>query len=170
MSLATDLLEQAEHLCRREPRRPRQASLRRSISAAYYALFHLLVEEASAGVVAGDATRRGLRPLVGRAYDHGEMRKVCSVWASGGTLPLSVRDHITFPVSADLRLVAETFLQMQSFRHTSDYDTGRDFGRSETDIFIGQVRAAFAAWGRVRGTADARTFLLALLLWNRWTR
>ena len=109
MGLATDLLEQAEHLSKREPRRPRQASLRRAISSAYYALFHLLVEEASSGVVAGDATRRGLRPLVGRTYDHGEMRKVCSVWASGGTLPLAVRDYITFPVPADLRLVAGTF-------------------------------------------------------------
>jgi hypothetical protein len=52
MSLATDLLEQARHLLRRERRRPRQASLRRAISAAYYALFHLLIEEATGALVA----------------------------------------------------------------------------------------------------------------------
>jgi hypothetical protein len=51
MSLATDLLEQARHLLRRERRRPRQASLRRAISAAYYALFHLLIEEATGALV-----------------------------------------------------------------------------------------------------------------------
>jgi uncharacterized protein (UPF0332 family) len=32
-------------LARREPRRPKEASLRRSISAAYYALFHQLKKQ-----------------------------------------------------------------------------------------------------------------------------
>lgn len=41
MAFPDDLLEQAVHLARREPGRPRQASLRRAISTAYYALFHL---------------------------------------------------------------------------------------------------------------------------------
>ena len=38
MSLHQDLLAQARHLLRKEPRRPKQASLRRAVSAAYYAL------------------------------------------------------------------------------------------------------------------------------------
>ena len=42
-----DLLSQAELLARKEPRRPRQASLRRAVSSAYYALFHFLVGEVS---------------------------------------------------------------------------------------------------------------------------
>ena len=46
MGLAQDLLEQANHLANREPKRPRQASLRRAVSTAYYALFHLLVSDA----------------------------------------------------------------------------------------------------------------------------
>lgn len=45
MGLPEDLLEQAGHLARRERKRPRQASLRRAVSAAYYALFHLLTSE-----------------------------------------------------------------------------------------------------------------------------
>jgi hypothetical protein len=46
MSLQGDLLEQARHLAKRERRRPKQASLRRAISTAYYyALIHLLVAE-----------------------------------------------------------------------------------------------------------------------------
>jgi uncharacterized protein (UPF0332 family) len=40
------LLEQAVTLARLDSRRPKQANLRRSISAAYYALFHLLIDEA----------------------------------------------------------------------------------------------------------------------------
>jgi hypothetical protein len=46
MALSDDLLEQANHLANREPKRPRQASLRRAVSTAYYSLFHLLVSSA----------------------------------------------------------------------------------------------------------------------------
>jgi uncharacterized protein (UPF0332 family) len=47
MPLAEHLLEQAQHLANREKKRPRQASLRRAVSTAYYALFHLLIHEAT---------------------------------------------------------------------------------------------------------------------------
>jgi len=46
MTFAKDLLEQANHLARREQRKPKQARLRRAVSTAYYAVFHLLVAEA----------------------------------------------------------------------------------------------------------------------------
>ena len=46
MAYPEDLLEQANHLARREPKRPKQASLRRAVSTAYYALFHLLIGQA----------------------------------------------------------------------------------------------------------------------------
>lgn len=47
MAFAADLLDQAQHLAQREPKRPKLASLRRSISTAYYALVHLLIAEAT---------------------------------------------------------------------------------------------------------------------------
>jgi len=43
LALPDDLLAQAKHLASKEPKRPRQASLRRAISGAYYALYHLLM-------------------------------------------------------------------------------------------------------------------------------
>ena len=48
MAFAQDLLEQSRHFANREPKRPRQASLRRAISTAYYALLHLLTTAAVA--------------------------------------------------------------------------------------------------------------------------
>ena len=45
MPFPNDLLEQARHLANREPKRPKQASLRRAVSTAYYAIFHLLSME-----------------------------------------------------------------------------------------------------------------------------
>ena len=60
MSLHGDLLRQAQQLALREPKRPHQASLRRSISASYYGLFHLLIDDAVTLMVTG-ADRGGLR-------------------------------------------------------------------------------------------------------------
>jgi hypothetical protein len=47
MVYADDLFELAKHLANLEPVNPRQASLRRAVSTAFYALFHLLISEAT---------------------------------------------------------------------------------------------------------------------------
>ena len=76
MSLHEDLLEQAQQLIAIDSRRPKQASLRRAVSTAYYALFHLLIDEASRRVVA-DSGQPELRCLVARAYKHSDMKEAC---------------------------------------------------------------------------------------------
>ena len=43
--LHDELLKQARELTTLDARRPRQANLRRAISSAYYALFHLLLHD-----------------------------------------------------------------------------------------------------------------------------
>jgi uncharacterized protein (UPF0332 family) len=53
MSLHNDFLEQARFLAMREARRPKQASLRRAVSTAYYALFHLLASEVAERMIIG---------------------------------------------------------------------------------------------------------------------
>lgn len=75
MNLHTDLLRQARHLAVREPRRPLQASLRRAISASYYALFHFLVHEATSRMFPG-RSRDSLRYCLARAFVHGDMKRV----------------------------------------------------------------------------------------------
>ena len=47
MAYANDLLELAQHLAKLDSENPRQACLRRAVSTAYYALFHLLIAEAT---------------------------------------------------------------------------------------------------------------------------
>ena len=71
MSLHGDLLEQAVHLAQVDTRRPKQANLRRAVSSAYYALFHLLAAEASSLYVK-DA---GLASRINRTLNHAEMKK-----------------------------------------------------------------------------------------------
>jgi len=47
MAFPDDLLELAQQLADLHPESPHQASLRRAVSTAYYALFHLLISEAT---------------------------------------------------------------------------------------------------------------------------
>ena len=73
MPLPHDLLTLARELVDRNPAAPVDADLRRGVSTAYYALFHLLVLEATNRLVQV-AT---LRPRVARAFDHKTMMTVC---------------------------------------------------------------------------------------------
>jgi len=69
MRLPEGLLEQAQHLVKREHKRPKQASLRRAISTAYYALFHLLISEAVL-----NWRRAEDRVELARIFEHTHMR------------------------------------------------------------------------------------------------
>ena len=86
MSLHADLLRQARQLALKEPRRPSQASLRRAIAASYYALFHLLVDEATKRMFSG-RDRAALRGCLGRAFVHGDMKRVAQQFSDGGVSP-----------------------------------------------------------------------------------
>ena len=71
MPFPNDLLEQARHLANREPKRPKQASLRRAVSAAYYTLFHLLCIE-----TARNWKRPAERGTLARMLEHLPMSRV----------------------------------------------------------------------------------------------
>lgn len=87
--LHEQLLEQAAHLARKDRRgNPPQASLRRAISTAYYAIFHLLIHAAATNF-ARKPERTKLRNLLSRTFDHGEMKTACD-WFCGGSFPQCV--------------------------------------------------------------------------------
>jgi uncharacterized protein (UPF0332 family) len=163
MSLADGLLEQARHLANREPRRPRQASLRRAISTAYYALFHLLVDEATKLL----AVEPRLRQLAGRALAHDEMRQASNSFQSAGLPPhVSVVSGTVIP--SDLQLVAKAFVELQDARHAADYNLGRTYTRDDAQSLVDQADEAFQAWRNVRTEPIAKVYLASLLLWKRW--
>lgn len=168
MSLHADLLAQARHLLRKEPRRPKQASLRRAVSAAYYALFHLLVYESSKSLVSGAAYRR-LRALTARAFEHGTMKQASRAFSSGG-LPSTLQPILPGGAPPEIRRIAGVFVDLQYARHSADYDVARKLTRQEVEALIDQVEQAFQAWQTVRGTPAARVYLAALLLWRQWSR
>ena len=161
-ALARDLLEQAHHLANREPRRPRQASRRRAVSSAYYALFHLLVDEATRLI-----SEPALRGSIGRTLAHEEMKQACVAFAAGG-LPSQVQSLGVTAVSRELRFVAQTFKDLQQQRHEADYNTDRIFVRHEVLNFVQSVEQAFQEWQTIRSTLEARVYLASLMFWKRW--
>jgi hypothetical protein len=170
-----DLLEQASHLANRERRRPKQASLRRVISAAHYALFHLLVAEGARSLA--PARPGALKTLVGRAFDHGQMRSVCAGFVLGHagqpgnkSIPPATRAALVFPLDPALLRVLDAFVALQEARHQADYDLGRRWSRVKALRHVRLARSAFADWMSVRTTPNAAVFLTALLLQRHWAR
>ncbi len=161
MPFPNDLLEQARHLANREPKRPKQASLRRAVSTGYYALFHLLSIE-----TAKNWKRPAERSTVARMLDHAPMVKVC----------IAKRDELAKyfktrpPASRQLEvlkhphLIASTFVLMLQHRHTADYDSSTKWSRTDVLEKIESVEAAFQSWREIRDEHEAQNFLVTLLL------
>jgi hypothetical protein len=153
MSFADDLLELAYHLANRESGEPKQASLRRAVSTAYYALFHLLIDEAVGhwGIVRQ-------RSILARTFDHGKMKNVCEdhvrIFFSSGS-----------PASGlQLKAVAHAFIQSQQNRHAADYDNAISWSRADAIGDVNLVNAAFVDWRAIRTHPAAHDYLLTLFL------
>ena len=165
MSLHRDLAEQAEHLATRERGKPRQASLRRAVSSAYYALFHMLTNDAVLKLIPNAPDR--LRAQAQRAFTHVEMRNVCEQLAkSSNTLSCLLIP----PLEAELQAVAKAFVELQQQRHLADYDLTETFDRIDVLRIIEKTKTAMSDWNKVRNQPNANVFLAALLLNSRWNR
>jgi len=151
MPFPDDLLDQAYDLAHKEAVDPKQASLRRAISTAYYALFHLLVDEA----VSKWAVERQ-RSILARTFDHGKMKGICSdvlEAAKGGG-----------NVSPELGTVSRNFIQLQQHRHTADYDNSRQWSRTDVLNVLKLATDAFEAWRAISTQDAAQDYLLQLFL------
>jgi hypothetical protein len=127
MPFPNDLLEQARHLANREPKRPKQASLRRAVSTAYYAIFHPLSTE-----TAKNWGRRAERPTVARMLDHTPMANVCRTKRDELAKYFTTRPPAGHGLNVlkHLHLIANTFVLMLQHRHTADYDSSVKWSRT----------------------------------------
>jgi uncharacterized protein (UPF0332 family) len=165
VSLHRGLIEQAQHLATRERGKPRQVSLRRAVSAAYYALFHLLVDEGTSRLI--PTAPEGLRARAGRAFAHKDMKNACEQIVRSSSLLIGL---VVPPIEPEIKLVAETFLELQQQRHLADYDPTQSFTRLEVLGIIDLANSAISAWANIRNAPNANVFLAALLLNNRWNK
>jgi len=138
------LFEQADRLISPLAGRPRQADMRRAISAAYYAIFHAIVTAATdefVGVTNRDESRYG---LVHRSVDHAWLRRLCEEVQK--TTPSSKFRRYAPPAGfgANIVSLAATVEELQEKRHAADYDVMIRMNRSDAVVAIAAARAAIS--------------------------
>jgi hypothetical protein len=148
------LLGHALELVRIAP--PIQLTLRRAVSTAYDGVFHFLISEATSNW--GNAS---LRTALGGAYDHGVMKTASNRILSPKDFPFTGED---IAAVTNLRLVPQTFNQLQEDRHFADYNLTEDL---DPEAAFAQVKSAeeiFNRWPSIRGQQIAQAYLVSLLV------
>ncbi len=168
--LSTDLLKQAKDLARRDPKRPKDASIRRAISTAYYSFFHFLLDEATGILVGEGPNDEALRHLLSRCFVHGHMASACTKIVGLVTNPKSGSPlYAPFARSMlnqanDLQMVAKTFKDLYEHRHRADYDLGQRYSRAQALKSISDVEEAMRTWNRIKKADPHVTRLVAVML------
>lgn len=165
-----NLLALAKDLATLDKRRPRQVSLRRAVSTAYYALYHQLLDTAVRRMFP-DSCDRALRDAAARSFTHGAMKRL----AIQALKPPQKRERRYNDVlgaqcvSEDLQDVCQTLLTLQAAREKADYDLspGARQVRSDVSALLRNVERVSAVWRTISATAEGRRFVLALVLYGR---
>lgn len=167
MSIHRDLYQQARRLARLDPMRPRQANLRRAVSAAYYSLFHYLVDQAGRAAIGTQQAQSPYRRVIARGFEHGGMKSACRSFA-GGALPQAVARGLPagFAIPNGLQVVARTFVELQEQRHLADYDLSQSFSRAEVVAIVQQAEQARIQFEQLNDRTLKRFFLICLMAWK----
>jgi hypothetical protein len=149
VGLADDLLVDARDLAAKGTSENRSSCLRRSISTAYYAVFHMLVEDFISQWplvdqrprLAGCSTTRDARSQGqrGRSEEPNPSRRI---FGQGKT----------------------AFQQLQADRHGADYDLSWNISPSDATNAVTLAVSAFAEWQSVRQEQLARHYLLSMFV------
>src|SRR5439155_79197 len=117
---------------------------------AYYALFHLLISEAT------QLWKRPQdRPELARMFEHTHINTICArtrdkLNAEFKKLGKRGRLDQELAVKRHLHLVAKTFVEMYYQRESADYDFSETWTRSDVDAKVDSVASAFKAWNAIR--------------------
>jgi hypothetical protein len=151
--LADDLLEDARHLAAKGDAEKRISSMRRAVSTAYYAIFHLLVED-----FVEHWEFKDQRARLARMFDHKKMRDAAFT-------PKDEKNPA--PVEAALVDVKTAFRQLQADRHRADYDLAWNIVPTDVEDAIALAEETFAKWRSIRHEDIARHHLLSMFGANR---
>lgn len=162
-----DLLDQAVSLAKLDAEKPKQANLRRAVSSTYYALFHLLVDEACRIQIGARHNQAPFRQVLGRAFVHGVMKDACKSFG-GGTLKKGVAKGLPsgFAISPEIRRLATTFVDLQDGRHLADYDLTERFKRSDVLTLVEQVKQNIQDFTKLPSSNEKSFFLACLWAWK----
>lgn len=169
-----DLISQAETLATLDAKKPKQASLRRAVSSAYYAVFHYLVQEACCVQLGTQHGQAAYRHVLGRAFAHSIMKQACTSFG-GGTLKEAAikglpRDaNGRYPIPEPIQDLASTFAELQEKRHLADYDRSERFKRADVLTLIEPAKNHVAKFSALAGSEDKKFFLACLWAWKELT-
>ena len=125
-----DLLDLAVELAARGKTRPKQTSLRRSVSTSYYAVFHALANMCASELVGWSKPWEPFAKIY-RALDHGAARQ------------LFAKDRNGKIFGVDVAKIGMIFLTLQEARHDADYDPRPyPIGRSGANELAAQAALA----------------------------
>lgn len=148
-----------------------EVEARRAVSAAYYAVFHLLAADGAA-IIGGSSGLAGVQARTRRVFEHKQMRMVCEAfvsWQANGR-PEGLGQIIGRSIDERLIRVATAFVSLQQARQAADYDLATTFALYDAVQLVDSAERAFRAWADVRATSDAAIFLTTLLLGERLYR
>ncbi|HVZ89997.1 MAG TPA: hypothetical protein VHG72_23755 [Polyangia bacterium] len=157
------LFEQAERLIEPPPAGPpRQVSLRRAISAAYYAVFHALLTAVADELIGKTKRNTPEYRLAYRSLDHRRLLDLCSDLKKPD-LPKKVKPFAPPDgFGPDLQALAAAVVELQEKRHSADYDP---LGRVKTADALLAVRTGRSAVARLArsGEVQRKRFLTLLM-------
>lgn len=177
MALSNEFLDLSGRLVALDPRRPRVITLRRAVSAAYYAVFHRLIGDAIASTLgttppvatpnAGNPSTVRLDHRVSRWFSHTRMKTVSGWFQQPASAPRAIQGMLTVGrdryVPPRLELLAEYLIDLQLARHAADYDPAHRLTRIEAHQIVDKARHAFELCDALAGHAMYRFYLLLLL-------
>ena len=157
------LLEQADKLIA-APRAgpPRQVDLRRAISSACHALFHLTLTTLADEVIGALHRNTERYALVHRSVEHRAIKDLCLVLSRRTPLPKYAPYMPAGGFGHELLTFAGAFVALQNERHRADYDVAARYRTLHARLAIAKSRGGVAAF-KAADAAERKSFLILLL-------
>jgi hypothetical protein len=148
VGLADDFLDDAREMAAQSFINQRASHMRRAISTAYYATFHLFIEEFVEHWEFEDQRAR-----LGKMFNYGPMRNASYT---------PKRKNEPTPPEKELIDVITAFEQLQKDRQRADYDAGWRIVETDVRNSVTQAEESFDKWRKIRGEDIARHHLLSM--------
>jgi hypothetical protein len=96
-----------------------------------------------------------------RGFDHGTMKDASKRAVKRQFAPSEAM------VAAQLRIVAQAFIDLQQNRHAADYSYLKKWSRTEVQSHVDTAATAFASWKAIQHDTLAKDYLISLLIKER---
>lgn len=172
MAYHDDLIALARRLARRragQRGRLSNAVVRRSVSTAYYGLFHFILDDACRSILGTANDLRARRRTLARTFTHTGV-KLTLTKVSGVNVSADLQDFLRepgtvgpFPSPGFARNLATAFIAAQTSRHDADYNLNKNITEAQARILARRLERAIADW-RAASSANDRSFKHALYI------